>query len=204
MKPTPRLAARRRAVHAACRQLGMDEETRRDMLQAQAGVRSTTKLDMAACEKVLEHLRRVGAARTPKQRHVGQHKDNPQTNRPGAGDLMGKIEAQLADMKLPWSYAESILKRVSADKVAGVPGVEKLEWAKPEHLRKVVAALAYEQEKRGLLAHVDELLAQGGKTRDDLEQELQRRNAPDVKWTRNVRALRQLAMAIPQWWPQCS
>lgn len=191
---TPRLAARRRAVHAACRQLGMDEETRRDMLQNVAGVRSTTLLNLDACDKVLDHLHSRGAALNPKMRNVGNHPGTPETHRPGCGALIGKIEAQLASMKLPWKYALSILKNISADKRAGKPGVDKLEWATPDHLHKVVAALDYEQKKRWRLATVDEILSTMGKTRDDAAA-LVAIQYPSYKrdWTRDKKVLTWLA-----------
>ena len=53
---------------------------------------------------------------------------------------MRKIEAQLADMGLPWAYADSILLRMHL--------VESIRFAKPDQLRDVVAALTYEQERR--------------------------------------------------------
>lgn len=193
----PRLVARRRAVHAACRQLGMDEDTRRNMLQNVASVRSTTKLSLEACNLVLDHLRQRGAERTPKARNVGQHPGTPETNRPGAGELIGKIEAQLADMQLPWKYAVSILKNVSADKRAGKLGVEKLEWATPEQLHKVVAALTYEQEKRGLLEAVDIRLREIGKTRADVAAFIASKDPSYRKdWTRDKRALKWLLLNL--------
>lgn len=189
----PRLAARRRAVHAACRQLGMDEDTRRDMLQTVAGVRSTTLLSLDSCDTVLDHLRRVGAALKPK-RNVGQHPGTPESCRPGAHFLMDKIEAQLADMKLPWAYAATILKHVSATQKISKSGVDALEWATPDHLHKVVAALTYEQQKRELLATVDGLLAGLGKTRSDAAA-LVTTKFPDFKkdWTRDKKVLIWLA-----------
>lgn len=192
-----KLAALRRAVHAACRQLGLEEDERRDMLQGVAGVRSTTQLDLAACSRVLDHLKKSGAAL--KQHNVGQHPGNPETARPGAADLMAKIEAQLADMQLPWKYALTILQHTSADKRAGKPGVEKLEWATPTQLHKVVAALAYEQEKRGLLSTVDELLVMKKKTRADVAAFIVSKR-PDYKkdWTRDKRWLNWLVNHIEE------
>lgn len=199
MKPatTAKLASLRRAVHAACRQLGMDEDTRRGMLQGVAGVRSTTQLDLAACSKVLDHLRKSGAAL--KERNVGQHPGNPETTRPGAGELMAKIEAQLADMQLPWAYALTILQHTSADKKSGKPGVAKLEWATPAQLHNVVAALAYEQEKRASLATVDRLLDMKGKTRADVVAFIASKK-PDYKkdWTRDKRWLNWLILHIEE------
>lgn len=46
---------------------------------------------------------------------------------------MGKIEALLADNKLPWAYADGIAKQMFK--------VDKVDWLEREQLRKVVAAL---------------------------------------------------------------
>lgn len=188
---SPRLAKRRAAVHAGCNQLGMDEATRREMLFQIVGVRSTKDLNLTACEKVLDHLRSVGAARTPKAKAVGQHPGTPQKWQVGAGELVRKIEAQLADMKLSWAYATAILKRVSQK--CGKPAVERLEFATPAMLKDVVAALAYEQQKRAMLEEVTVKLKQRGLTLDD---------APSLQpglpenWQRNIRALRALLVRL--------
>ena len=168
-KIPPALAARRRAVHAAARQLGLDEDARRDMLEHVAGVRSTSSLTMGTAQAVLDHLRKVGAVRPGKPaRNVGEHPGTPRTTgRTGA--LVSKIEAQLADMGLAWEYARQILRRVSGGwQQEGQLGKEAFEFATPEDLRKVVAALAYEQEKRALLDDIDERLAATGRTRTDV------------------------------------
>lgn len=168
-KITPALAARRRAVHAAARQLGMDEDARRDMLQQVAGVRSTSDLTMATAQAVLDHLRKVGAVRPGKPaRNVGEHPGNPRTTHRTSA-LVSKIEAQLADMDLAWEYARQILRRVSGGwQQEGQLGKEAFEFATPEDLKKVIAALAYEQEKRGLIDDIDERLAATGRTRADV------------------------------------
>ncbi|MBN0098998.1 regulatory protein GemA, partial [Pseudomonas aeruginosa] len=60
------------------------------------------------------------------------------------------IEAQLAEMKLPWSYADKIAKQMF--------GVAKVAWLKkPDQLTAILAALHVEQEKRYLLAEVGRL-----------------------------------------------
>lgn len=155
-----RLSARRKAIHAAARQLGLSDEERRDLIAGQTGKRSSKDLGLAECEMVLERMRQLGAARPKPVRGVGRHPGAPRSTRPSANDLMGKIEAQLADMGLPWPYAVSILKRVSVTPSA--PGVERLEWASADQLSKVVAALSYEQNKRKLHASVEEQLADMG------------------------------------------
>ena len=98
MTITPALAARRRAVFAACRQLGLDEDARRTMLKSVAGVDSTTKLDMGKAQIVLDHLRKAGATRPKPARNVGRHPGYPEHVRGDCDALVGKIEAQLADM----------------------------------------------------------------------------------------------------------
>jgi hypothetical protein len=66
-------------------------------------------------------------------------------------------------MHLSWSYADAIAKRV-----AGVP---KVAWVRnPDKLRAIIAALTYEQQKRGDLADVDVLLQELGMTRSELQQ----------------------------------
>lgn len=168
-KIPPALAARRRAVHAAARQLGMDEDARRDMLEHVAGVRSTSSLTMDKAQAVLDHLRKVGAVRPGKPpRNVGEHPGKPRPTR-STGALVSKIEAQLADMGLAWEYARQILRRVSGGwQQEGQLGKEAFEFATPEDLKKVIAALAYEQEKRALLDDIDERLAATGRTRADV------------------------------------
>ena len=168
-KIPPALAARRRAVHAAARQLGMEEDARRDMLEHVAGVRSTSSLTMDSAKAVLDHLRKVGAVRPGKpSRNVGEHPGTPRATR-RTGALVSKIEAQLADMGLAWEYARQILRRVSGGwQQEGQLGKEAFEFATPEDLRKVIATLAYEQEKRGLIDDIDERLAATGRTRADV------------------------------------
>lgn len=129
-----RLAARRRAVHAAARQLGLDDATRRDMLAGVAGVRSTTELTLAACDKVLDHLSRLGAGKP------GRAKPGRQPRQPHNLDrvaMLTKVEALLADMQLPWSYADAIARQQTRRK----GGIERLAWVPDGDLVGVIAAL---------------------------------------------------------------
>lgn len=193
MTPTPQLAARRRAIHAAARQLGLSEDDRRALIAGQCpGKNSTTALNLVECDRVLNHMRKAGAARTGQagEKYIGRHPGYPETCRPGCGDLMQKVEAQLADMRLPWAYAVTILKHVSAKGAKGRVGVDRLEWARPEHLKDVIAALDYEQQKREGLEKIDKLLGEHGLTRAWVE-DLLREHAPEklAKWTRTIKTL---------------
>lgn len=48
------------AIHATVKQLGMDDDTYRDMLWTVARVRSAGDLDFAGRKRVLDHLRAIG------------------------------------------------------------------------------------------------------------------------------------------------
>lgn len=160
---TPALAARRKAVFAACRQLGMDDDARHTMLKSMVGVESTTQLTLSMAQTVLDHLRKASATRPKPVRAVARHPGYPEHVRRECGALVDKIEAQLADMGLSWEYARQILRRVSGGwKQDAQLGKEAFRFAEADDLKKVVAALAYEQEKRSLLDDVTARLARAG------------------------------------------
>lgn len=148
VKTTPvrdALAARRRAIFAACRQMGIDDDTRRAMLRSVAGVESSTALDLEAAGRILKHLEGLREGRQSRPSRVPA---KPRSARTDGQALMSKVQALVLDMGLSWAYAAAVLKRVSADAANGTPGVDRLEWATPEQLRKVVAALSYQQKRR--------------------------------------------------------
>lgn len=194
------LAGRRKAIFAACRQLEMDEDTRRAMLREVAKVErgSTSELDLDKADLVLEHLRKVGAARPMGKREArsaGHHPGAPSTI--GREPYLQKIEAQLAEMGLPWAYADRIAENITGGKAGGI---QRLAWVHSAgHLRDIVAALAYEQTKRALLEQVDQLLKVAGKTREDVAA-----RAPQLpkNWTRQIKPLRAVINAIPVLWPE--
>jgi hypothetical protein len=172
-KPNPRnreLAA----IHAAKHDLMLDDAEYRAMLWSVARVRSAADLDQAGRRKVLDHLRSRGAVRTPRKR-VAQHPGTPHNI--DLQPMLTKIEAQLADMGLPWSYADAIARRQT--------GIPRLAWVrKPDQLSGVITALAREQLKRARLQEVDRLLAELGRERayiDALLPSGYRRN-----WTRDL------------------
>lgn len=169
------------AIHAAKRDLGMDEDTYRDMLFNVAGKRSAKDLDKEGVSKVLDHLRSIGATKIGAKK-PGQYPGKPH-NFDSMPAMIDKIEALLADMKLPWSYADSIAKRQT--------GVEKIAWVRDEKsLRAVISALAVEQEKRGLLASLEELLRRRGWTMEHFEDRYG--HLLPKGWKRNRRTLKGL------------
>ena len=139
-------------VHIAKKQLGLTEEEYRGMLDARFGVDSAGKLKVRDLEVLLRHMAglgwREGRFRAGKaDRHgtpKGLRTPGPRGSR---ASLLSKIEALLAEKgsvegrRVPWSYAAAILKRQS--------GVERLEWATPDDLRGVIAALVRDAKRGG-------------------------------------------------------
>jgi phage gp16-like protein len=121
-------------IHIARKQLGMDEDTYRAMLQSVGGVQSSKDLDDAGAVKVLAHLQRSGFK--PVKR-VGSVPRVAMSNQA----LMSKIEALLADGGKPWAYAHAMAKRMF--------GIEKLEWCNHDQLRRIVAALQISANRNG-------------------------------------------------------
>ncbi len=83
-------------IHIAKKELGMDDDTYRAMLMQVAGVSSSKDLTATGRAKVLEHLKASGFKGNK------TYKKRPNTADNSA--QIKKIEAQLADMKLPWDY----------------------------------------------------------------------------------------------------
>ncbi|WP_028536173.1 gp16 family protein [Paludibacterium yongneupense] len=119
-------------IHIAKKELALDDDTYRAMLQTIAGVTSSKELSDAGAAKVLAHLRHCGWK--PKK-----------GNRPRAGGsrqaLVSKIEALLAEAHRPWSYADAMARHMFY--------VDKTDWLAPEQLIKLVGALTYDAKRHG-------------------------------------------------------
>ncbi|MDQ7002627.1 MAG: regulatory protein GemA [Ghiorsea sp.] len=114
-------------IHIAKKDLALDDDTYRDILQRVCKVESASKLDSQGRFKLLQHFESLGWKKTrPK------YGRKPRVN----GDktaLMGKLEALLADGRMPWAYADSMAKRMFK--------VDKVGWLDAPKLHKLVAAL---------------------------------------------------------------
>lgn len=166
------------AIHVARRDLGMDEDDYRLMLRQVMGVESARDLDASGRQALLDHLRRIGWKGHPRKR-VAQYPGTPHNlNRE---QMLQKIEAQLADMKLPWSYADAIARQQT--------GIDRVAWLrKAEDLKGVISALYVEQEKRSLWAALEQAMERLGISQGDIEREHRLRKG----WQRNRKALRHL------------
>ena len=120
-------------IHIAKKQLNLDEDTYRAMLQEVAGVDSAADLDQRGLGKVLDRLADRGAKFTSRGRTSEKSTPHQPKRR-----LLWKIYQLLGDR--PVKYAVGILKHMG--------GPDALEWATPIQLHKVVAALEYDRKRK--------------------------------------------------------
>lgn len=124
------------AIHVAKKQLGLDDDTYRAMLWAVARVHSAADLDAYGRRQVLDHMRSRGAAQ--RRPRVGRYPGRPHNT--DEQPQLRKIEALLADMRLPWSYADAIARQMYR--------VERVAWLHGDQLGSVITALIKERAKR--------------------------------------------------------
>mgnify|MGYP000075288854 CR=1 FL=1 len=131
--------ARIKAIHAARRSLGLDEDTYRDLIDSTVpGKRSCSDLTVPQLDQVLTRLNQ-STGRTPGGHHAGRPKNCD------ARPLLRKIEALLADQKLPWAYLTRSARGPSMCR--RLAGVDALEFASDDGLRAIVTALAKRQNR---------------------------------------------------------
>lgn len=119
-------------IHLAKKDLGMDDETYRNVLWMCGRKTSSADLDYAGRSKVIEHMKSCGWRPTSKHKkpNVGVEKR----------DLIRKIEALLTDQSLSWAYADALAKRMYKK--------ERVQFCAPEELRGVITALVKKREKK--------------------------------------------------------
>lgn len=125
-------------IHIAATQLGMDEDTYREMLWNIAGVRTARDLDAAGRREVIKHLKACGWRPKRKTPYLGQPVNIDSKER---GPQLRKIEALLAEAGRPWKYADGVARKICK--------VDKVQWCTPDQLRKVIAALIYDAKRHG-------------------------------------------------------
>lgn len=123
-----------------------------DCLFTLASVKSAADLGHEKRQAVLAHFENIARAKGIAVKRAGAFKAGkrtagptgvPRNVAPDRAALMSKLDAQLAARGLTRAYVEgSMLKRIA--------GVDKLEFAMPDGLRKVVAAMNYAQRRSDL------------------------------------------------------
>jgi phage gp16-like protein len=153
--PDPTRTKDLKKIHIAKRDLAMTDGSYRAMLQRLTGHDSAGKLNAHQRQAVLAEFRRLGWK--PRSKKGGRRPHNLDREA-----QLQKIEAQLTDMGLPWRYADAIANRMFH--------IERVEWLRErKHRDAIIAALWREQKKRHLLTAVDEILADLGRDRSDLD-----------------------------------
>jgi len=92
------------AIHAAKRDLGMEDDAYRDMLWTVARVRSAADLDFAGRKKVLDHLKACGWKAPNEWSFIDRAAQDRQP-------LLRKICAVSRSMGVGKAYAEGVAKR---------------------------------------------------------------------------------------------
>jgi phage gp16-like protein len=124
-------------IHVAKRALALTED---EYLAALSSVGVTTSKDLSPARYALlmAHFKACGFTPTSKRQHrphVNPHAKPPEDKEA----LLQKIGAILAELGLPWAYADSIAaKRFSTDKCL---------WLDPSRLYKVTQMLAVHQAR---------------------------------------------------------
>jgi len=124
-------------VHIAKKDLGLDDDTYRLMLENLTGADSAAKLTVPQLVRLVASLRAHGWQGQP-PRSAGRRKP---TGRPEAAGYLAKIEALLAEAKRPWSYALGVARRMYR--------ADSLEWLTAEQMRGVLTALSRDAARHG-------------------------------------------------------
>ncbi len=115
-------------VKIAQQQLGMDDDTYRDLLEGSVGKRSAAKLNEKELTTVIEVMKSKGF----QDQSNGHEADKPDVTEAKQA-LVSKIEALLADGNKPWRYAEAMAERMFNRK--------RIQWLNTDQLHRLVAAL---------------------------------------------------------------
>lgn len=128
------------AIHASAKQLRLDDDAYRALLERITGLRSAAHLSALDRGRVLDEFHRLGATAARQQRHaVPPPGDAPHVKAEHQA-MLGKIGAMLAESGRSWAYANGIARRMF--------GRQRIEWLRFEELHKLVAALMYDQKRR--------------------------------------------------------
>lgn len=147
-------------IHAAARQMGWDEDTYRAILERVTGKTSAADLAPRQRKQVLDEFARLGWQAKKAKSHRAPNPAPRLAPSPGAGAgegggggdlpltgpgwgkdrLLAKIGALLADAGRGWAYADGCARNMFK--------LESVRFCDPDQLRRLVAALSYDQQRR--------------------------------------------------------
>lgn len=121
-------------IHIAKKELGLDDDTYRDVLWRVTGKRSCKDMTIAQLQDVVKDMEKSGF----KPKAAPKHGKKPSVI--GKREpLMGKIHAMLTDMGLHWNYAHGM-----ADSMFKI---KRLQWLNDSQLYKLTQALSVHQQR---------------------------------------------------------
>ena len=123
-------------IHLAKKELGLDDDSYRALLQGTTGKASSKDLTTQERWRLMQALEKLGAKSAAKSR---SYPGKPAIVTADKSALIGKIEAQLADASKPWSYAHGIAKRMFK--------VDQVQLCDPKQLHSIVAALGFSAKR---------------------------------------------------------
>lgn len=132
-QPKPKFNATK-LIHTLKGALQLDDDCYRAML-AEYGVASSKDLREAQAKVFIHDLEQKALAAGVWKSKGATY--TPPQNKQG---LMGKIEALLADAGRPIGYADAMARKMF--------NLESLRWCDSDQLRRIVAALTYDQKRR--------------------------------------------------------
>jgi phage gp16-like protein len=133
-------------IHIAKKQLGLDDDTYRAMLDAIGRVRSAGDLNAEGRRQVLAHLKargfspRPGAAKSTGKVSADTSWDWVNRAAPDRQAMLRKIAVILKDAGREKAYADAVAKKMFA--------IERVEFCAPAQLHKIVSALVFDQRRR--------------------------------------------------------
>ena len=117
------------SIHCAKRDIKLDEQSYRSLLQQYGGHTSSADMTDWQLKNVLAQLKKLGY----------QHKRAQQPKK--ITPQIKKIEALLADMKLPWQYAHKLAKHMYQR--------DRIDFCTAEQLTGIISALVKKAKKQG-------------------------------------------------------
>lgn len=121
-------------IHIAKKELGLDDDTYRDVLWRVTGKRSCKKMLIGELEAVVKDMEASGF----KPKTTPKHGKKPTVTKRRQG-LIDKIEAILADMGLHWNYAHGVGEQMFQ--------IKRLQFLNDQQLYKVTQALSVHQKR---------------------------------------------------------
>lgn len=120
-------------IHCLARDLGLDRDAYHDVVRAVTGCASASELSAAQRTQLMRHLRAKLGTRDNRAAPGAPH---TLANKA----MLRKIGALLAQDNKPWAYADALAKRIAKR--------ERLAFCSDAELRKIIAALTYDNGRR--------------------------------------------------------